>query len=82
MMQIVITSDGSVRCIYSDLLDLHTLGRLQIRRGSHVEPTPEGYWQVDLSPVKGPRLGPYRKRQEALDAEIQWLEESWLNPAN
>ena len=81
-MQIVITSDGSVRYIYSDLLDLHTLGRLQIRRGSYVEPTPEGYWQVDLSPVKGPRLGPYRKRQEALDAEIQWLEESWLNPAS
>ena len=48
----------------------------------HVEPTPEGYWKVDLSPVKGPLLGPYRKRQEALDAEIQWLEESWLNPAS
>ncbi|MFM7316208.1 MAG: hypothetical protein ACKO5E_04625 [bacterium] len=77
-MQIVINSDGGVRCIYSDLLDLHTIGRLLIRRGSHVEPTAEGFWQVDLSPVKGPRLGPYRKRQEALEAETKWLEESWL----
>ncbi len=80
-MQIVITSDGSMKCIYNDVLELHTLGQLQIRRGSHVEPTPEGDWMVDLSPVNGPQLGPFRKRQEALDAEIQWLETHWLIPA-
>ena len=81
-MQIVITTDGTVRSIYYDQLELQTLGKLTIRRGSHVEPTPAGDWLVDLSPVNGPLLGPYGKRHKALDAEIEWLETHWLNPAN
>lgn len=31
-------------------------------------------WWVDLSPVKGRILGPFKKRQEALDAELAWLQ--------
>ena len=77
-MQVIITNGGTVRCLYSDALELGRIGRLNIRRGSHVEPTPDGHWTADLSPVGGPVLGPYRSRREALNAEIRWLEANWL----
>lgn len=34
--------------------------------------------QVNLAPVGGPTLGIYTNRQEAIDAEIEWLENNWL----
>jgi hypothetical protein len=77
-MQIVISPEGLVRCLYSEALNLHALGRLAIRRGSHVEPTDDGGWTADLAPVGGPRLGPFAQRSSALAAEQQWLEEHWL----
>jgi hypothetical protein len=67
-MQLVIETDGTVRCIYEEVIDLTQLGAVEIRRGSHVEPDTIGQWLVDLSPVDGPRLGPYMRRSEALDA--------------
>ena len=79
-MQLVITPSGSVRCIYAEQLDLHRLGRLHIERGSHVEPTGDGQWTADLSPVDGPILGPFPCRSDALAAESRWLEEHWLAP--
>ena len=51
---------------------------MRIARGSHVEPTVDGQWTADLSPVNGPVLGPFRCRSDALVAERQWLEEHWL----
>ena len=45
-MQLVITPTGRVRCLYGEELDLHQLGRMTIRRGSHVEPTETGQWLV------------------------------------
>ena len=78
-MQLVIQPDGIVRCVYSETLDLHTLGNLNISRGSHVEPDPNGQWFADLSPVSGPRLGPFSKRSDALTAEQAWLDEHWLS---
>lgn len=77
-MQLVIDSGGTVRCLYGEQLDLHQLGDIRIQRGSHVEPTPDGHWTADLSPVGGPLLGPFPTRSEALDAEQRWLEEHWL----
>ena len=77
-MQMVVQPDGAVRCIYGEELDLHALGKLLIERGSHVEPTADGQWTADLSPVDGPALGPFRCRTDALTAERQWLEEHWL----
>ena len=77
-MQLLIDPRGSVRCIYSEVVDLHALGRPVIRRGSHVEPTADGRWTADLSPVDGPMLGPFSTRSRALDAERIWLEENWL----
>jgi len=77
-MQIVIRSDGSARCIYSEFVDLHALGQLAIARGSHVEPDSDANWIADMKPVNGPILGPFIKRSDALTAEREWLEAHWL----
>lgn len=73
-MDLIIRSDGGVRCIYSESLDLSQLGPMSIRRASHVEPTDDGRWTADLSPVGGPLLGPFTTRSQALAAEVQWLQ--------
>ena len=72
-MELFIRSNGSVSCLYSEELDLSVIGRLCIRRASHVEPGLTGCWFADLSPVQGPRLGPFTKRSDALAAEVGWL---------
>ena len=80
-MRLVIQPDGSVRCVYGETIDLQSLGNLNIARGSHVEPNSAGQWFADLSPVSGPRLGPFSKRSEALEAETEWLDHHWLSGA-
>ena len=80
-MQILIQPDGLLRCLYDESLDLSALGRPQIQRGSHVEPDEHGCWWADLSPVSGPRLGPFDRRSQALEAEREWLEANWLTTA-
>ena len=77
-MQILVERTGSIRCVYSEALDLSVLGQVSITRGSHVEPTPDGQWLADLSPVGGPQLGPFFLRSQALNAERDWLEQNWL----
>ena len=77
-MELLITSPGGIRCVYSEHVELHQLGRLSIQRGSHVEPTSDGRWTADLSPVNGPVLGPFTTRTAALQAEEAWLLEHWL----
>ena len=79
-MQLVVLNGGSVRCLYAEAIDLRRLGTLQIERASHVEPTTEGQWVADLSPVGGPTLGPFDNRGQALAAEAAWLEVHWLAP--
>ena len=78
-MQLVITPDGELRCIYAEDIDLRSVGELTIRRASHVEPLPDGRWLADLSPVNGPLLGPFELRYDALAAEQLWLEQHWLS---
>ena len=80
MLQLVITSGGVIRCLYSEQIDLRAFGQVTIARGSHVEPTAAGLWQADLAPVGGPLLGPFLLRSRALAAEQLWLEENWLVP--
>jgi len=77
-MQLIVEPGGRVRCLYDEALDLHSLGTLQIARGSHVEPNEHGQWHADLSPVAGPVLGPFARRSDALTAERRWLEANWL----
>ena len=78
-MKIVIKQDGTLHCVYDEAIELCSLGNVTITRGSHVEPDAQGFWFADLSPVSGPTLGPFKKRNEALQAERQWLEENWLS---
>jgi hypothetical protein len=77
-MEIVVLSSGDVRCIYDETISLSKLGKVSIRRASHVEPDADGRWYADMSPVHGPRLGPFDTRTDALSAEVQWLNENWL----
>ena len=78
-MQLIVEPGGNVRCVYDETIPLTALGRLTIKRGSHVEPNSNGQWLADLSPVAGPVLGPFENRSEALTAERRWLEEHWLS---
>lgn len=80
-MKLLIDSSGQVRCVYGEEVDLHQLGKVLISRGSHVEPTPDGQWTVNLSPVQGPVLGPFPTRSEARAVEVAWLNEHWLTPS-
>ncbi len=77
-MHLVVDPRGSVRCLYAEVLDFAAIGRVAIRRASHVEPDAAGHWWADLAPVGGPRLGPFHRRSEALIAEQAWLQENWL----
>jgi hypothetical protein len=77
-MQLVVLPNGVAKCVYTEAIDLTTLGDITIRRGSHVEPTPDGQWTADMSPVGGPVLGPFENRSMALEAEVRWLHEHWL----
>jgi len=69
-----LSTDGSVRSLYDETIDLHALGSLTITRASHVEPTADGQWTADLTPVGGPVLGPFATRSTALAAEVEWLQ--------
>lgn len=77
-MQIVIHTDGNCRCLYGEDVDLRVLGSLYIQRASHLEPDSACNWYVDLSPVRGPKLGPFAGRCDALAAEVAWLEANRL----
>ena len=79
--ELIIGLGGNVRMIYSELVEPHALGAPTIERGSLVEPDQNGFWWADLTPVNGPRLGPYLMRSKAIAAEIAWLREFWLEPA-
>jgi hypothetical protein len=73
-MEVFIRSDGTLRCLYTEDLDLAAFGSARIERASRVEPTPDGRWSADLSPASGPVLGPFARRSEALKAEATWVE--------
>lgn len=78
-MLVKIDTRGKLEFIWNDALaPLLEIGVGTIKRASHVEPTPEGKWEADLSPVSGPLLGPYDTRGEALGAEVAWLETNHL----
>lgn len=73
-----ISPKGEITLIYGDQ-HAGFLDKLGVRvdevvsRASNVEPG-QGGWIADMSPIeKGVVLGPFRLRQEALDAEVAWL---------
>lgn len=74
MSHIVVEPSGTIKLIYEDdLRGLLTNGKAEIKRVSHVEPTIDGRWEADLSPINGPILGPYDTRKEALESEVNYL---------
>ena len=77
-MELLILPSGEVRCVYGEQMDLRSLGETAITRASHVEPDAAGRWWADLAPVKGPVLGPFTHRSEAVAAEIEWLAMHWI----
>lgn len=76
-MNLIIDRLGVVHCLYGESIDLGVLGESQIRRVSLVEADAQGSWWADMAPVDGPRLGPFSRRGQALDAERAWLDH-WL----
>jgi hypothetical protein len=80
-MELLVSPTGLIRCVYAEAINLKSLGKLHVERGSHVEPDAVGNWWADLSPVHGPRLGPFEHRSSALAAETDWLAANWLSPA-
>ena len=77
-MELAIRADGLVHCVYDEAIELSRLGKVAIRRASHVEADATGQWTVDLSPVRGPILGGFAQRSSALAAEQEWLLQHWL----
>ncbi len=73
-MELYISIDGTCQSVYDETVDLRLLGPMEIRRASHVEPTPDGQWTADMRPLAGPILGPFSTRSQALTAEVAWLQ--------
>jgi len=70
----IIIKDGEIRFIHDDdLTNLMEQGIAHTKRASHVEPDDDNFWWADLSPVNGPKLGPFIHRKEALAAEVSWI---------
>lgn len=94
-MLVIVLTAGELRAIYSDDLlpyieRLQTEfglpdSAIEIRRASHVEPTSSNKWYVNLTPIGGPvvyvdaRGRQFETRQLALDYELEWLKNNWLN---
>jgi hypothetical protein len=74
-MNLYFRPNGTAQCLYGEQIPLSTLGRLDIKRASHVEPDPKnpGQWYADLSPVDGPVMTGFQSRADALRAEEAWL---------
>jgi len=76
-MRIEILPNGQMVFLYNDeLRPLMETGNSEVKRASDVEPTEKGEWTADLIRVGGPVLGPFKFREEALAAEVAWLEEN------
>ena len=79
-MKLRITPDGTLHAIAPDSLEFfNRLGNVQVQRVSRVEPvsTESGMkWSADLALVGGPVLGPFQKRSEAIQAELEWLDKN------
>jgi hypothetical protein len=77
---ICIRADGKAEFIYDDDLKgiIDSSDEKKVFRASHVEPDGTGQWWADLSPIKGPKLGPFTLRAEALQAEVDWIKLNYL----
>lgn len=72
-------NEGQMKTLYNENIELEALGKLNIKRASHVEPTNDGLWTADLTPIGGPILGPFKKRSIALEEEVNWINNNILS---
>ncbi len=79
MTHLRIDPAGVLHAVYDEELNYWAFGRVRITRASHVETDVHSCWWADLSPVGGPRLGPFAFRSTALWAERHWLDTEWLD---
>jgi hypothetical protein len=78
-----VATDGTITCLYDELIDLAAIGELDIGRASRVDPDNHGQWWVrfcvpplDAIGLRGDgELGPYPRRSEALAVEREHIEE-------
>jgi len=77
-MILSISKSGQVKAVYRDDFDWRSLGRLMVQRASQVEPDSLGFWWADLTMSNGPKVGPFVRRQDAIAAEVGWLEKNCL----
>ncbi len=78
-IQIVIEPNGSIKFVYSDSMsELLQQGEFSIKRASNVEPEYDGTWSADLSPINRPKLKGFALRQNALDAEVLYINNVYL----
>jgi hypothetical protein len=80
-MKLIIGKDGNARFLYNDKLKkaFKEQGKMKSKRASHVEPVEENgtvVWYADI--IGGPKLGPFDLREDALKAEIKWLEDNGI----
>ena len=73
-IEVTVTADGVIQLLHTDELDLGSLGRLNVRRASHVEFDNAAQVWVARTPT-GELLGEFRTRREALDYKVQVLNE-------
>lgn len=82
-LTLFICPDGGLEFIYDDELAvaLRGIGKPVTQRASHVEPTEDGRWSVDVSPITRHLspfiIGCYDTRAEALSEEQKWVI-AWL----
>ena len=72
-MQIIVKPTGVFISVYDDAFDYGDFCKPQIRRVSQIEPDDSGGWIADLSPINGPKLGSFDKRNEAIEAELEYV---------
>lgn len=54
-------------------------GKVKVKRASNVEPTEDGKWQANMSPIGGEKLEKKDKRKDALKEEVEYLENRFRN---
>jgi len=83
----ILIKKGTLKAIYKDGQSHQLLSKLggtaTIKRASHVEAPPNSLeeieFEVDLTPSGGPILKGYKSYNEAVEAEVEWLNQNILN---
>jgi hypothetical protein len=86
--QCLLIKDGKVTSLYKDGSSHQLLeklgGKASIKRASFVEAPEEVLndieFTVDLTPSGGPVMRGFKTYAEAVEAEINWINENTLNP--